>query len=52
MSSPQGLSEVADMLAGGTITARITSMIDLDGAGQLLDKRRHAGLRGKAVIRL
>ena len=40
------------MLAGGTITARITSKIKLDGAGQLLDRLCHVGLRGKAVIRL
>jgi len=52
LSSPQGLSDVVGMLADGTITARITSTIQLDGAGQLLDKLRHAGLRGKAVIRL
>jgi NADPH:quinone reductase-like Zn-dependent oxidoreductase len=51
-SSPQGLSEVAGMLADGTITARVTSTIELDGAGQLLDKLRKTGLRGKAVIRL
>jgi NADPH:quinone reductase-like Zn-dependent oxidoreductase len=52
LSSPQGLSEVAGMLADGTITARITSTIELDGAGPLLDTLRQAGLRGKAVIRL
>jgi hypothetical protein len=40
------------MLADQTITARITSTIKLDGAGQLLDRLGHAGLRGKAVIRL
>lgn len=52
LSSPQGLSDVAGMLADGTIRARITSTIELDAAGQLLDKLRYAGLRGKAVIRL
>jgi NADPH:quinone reductase-like Zn-dependent oxidoreductase len=52
LSSPQGLGEVAGKLADGTITARITSTIELDGAGQLLDTLRQAGLRGKAVIRL
>jgi len=50
--SPQGLTEVARMLADGTITARIRSTVTLDGAEQVLDKLRHGGLRGKAVIRL
>jgi D-arabinose 1-dehydrogenase-like Zn-dependent alcohol dehydrogenase len=50
--SPQGLSEVARMLAEGTITARIRSTVELDGAGQILTKLRSGGLRGKAVIRL
>jgi D-arabinose 1-dehydrogenase-like Zn-dependent alcohol dehydrogenase len=40
------------MLADGTITARIRSTVTLDGAEQVLDKLRHGGLRGKAVIRL
>ena len=51
-SSPQGLNEVARMLADGTITVRIRSAVDLDGAGQMLEKLRNGGLRGKAVIRL
>jgi hypothetical protein len=50
--SPHGLATVAQMLAGGTITARIRSTADLDAAGQILDELRHGGLRGKAVIRL
>jgi NADPH2:quinone reductase len=50
--SPPGLTEVARMLAAGTITARITSTVSLDGAGQVLETLRHGGLRGKAVIRL
>jgi NADPH:quinone reductase-like Zn-dependent oxidoreductase len=50
--SPQGLTEVAGMLADGTITTRIRSTVDLDGAGQILEKLRQGGLRGKAVIRL
>jgi hypothetical protein len=50
--SPQGLVTVAQMLADGTITARIRSVADLDAAGQILDELRHGGLRGKAVIRL
>jgi NADPH:quinone reductase-like Zn-dependent oxidoreductase len=52
LSSPQGLSEVAQMLADGTITARIRSTVDLDHAGQIREKLRHGGLGGKAVIRL
>jgi NADPH:quinone reductase len=49
--SPRGLSEVARMLADGTITARIGSTTPLENAGQILDKLRHGGLNGKAVIR-
>ncbi len=51
-SSSQGLSEVARMLAEGTITARIRSEVELEGAGEILEKVRKGGLRGKAVIRL
>jgi NADPH:quinone reductase len=50
--SPQGLTAVGQMLADGTITARIGSIVDLDAAGQVLEKLRHGGLQGKAVIRL
>jgi NADPH2:quinone reductase len=50
--SPEGLTTVAQMLADGTITARIGSAVDLDAAGQVLEQLRHGGLRGKAVIRL
>ena len=50
--SPQGLVTVAQMLADGTITARIQSTAGLDAAGRILDELRHGGLRGKAVIRL
>jgi len=49
-ASPQGLNEVAGMLADGTISARIRSTVELDGAGQMLEKLRNGGLRGKAVI--
>jgi NADPH2:quinone reductase len=52
LSSPQGLNELARGLADGTITARIRSTVELDGVGQMLEKLRHGGLRGKAVIRL
>jgi D-arabinose 1-dehydrogenase-like Zn-dependent alcohol dehydrogenase len=50
--SPPGLTAVARMLADGTITARIRSTVNLDGAGQVLETLRQGGLRGKAVIRL
>jgi hypothetical protein len=52
LSSPQGLNELARMLADGTITARIRSTVELGGGAQMLEKLRHGGLRGKAVIRL
>ena len=51
-STPQGMNQLARMLADGTITARIQSTVELDGAGQILEKLRKGGLRGKAVIRL
>jgi NADPH2:quinone reductase len=51
-SSPQGLSEVARMLADGTITARLRTTVGLEGAGQVLEKLRNGGLGGKAVIRI
>ena len=38
---PQGLNEVARMLADGTITARIRSTVELDGAGQMLEQLRN-----------
>jgi NADPH:quinone reductase len=50
--SPQGLTTVGQMLADGTITARIGSTVDLEAAGQVLEELRHGGLHGKAVIRL
>jgi NADPH:quinone reductase-like Zn-dependent oxidoreductase len=52
LSSPQRLREVGRLLAAGTITARIGSKFGLDDAGQMLDKLRHGGLRGKTLIRL
>ena len=52
LSSPRGLKEVARMLADGTISARIRSTVEMEAAGQMLDKLRHGALRGKGVIRL
>jgi NADPH:quinone reductase len=50
LSSPQGLTEVARMLADGTITARIHAIIQPDHIGEMLEKLRSGGLHGKAVI--
>jgi NADPH:quinone reductase len=52
LSSSAGLNEVSQMLLDGTITARIRSTVELEGAGQMLEKLRTGGLRGKAVLRL
>src|SRR5271170_3626327 len=51
-TSPQGLNQVARMLADGMITARVRTTVGLEGAGQVLEKLRSGGLSGKAVIRL
>jgi NADPH:quinone reductase-like Zn-dependent oxidoreductase len=50
--SPEGLTAVGQLLANGTITARIDSTVDLAAAGQVLEELRQGGLRGKAIIRL
>ena len=50
--SPAGLTEVGHMVADGTITTRIQRSVGLDGAGEIIEKVRTGGLRGKAVIRL
>jgi hypothetical protein len=50
LASPQGLNEVARMLADGTITARVRSTVEL--VVHMLEELRHGGLRGKFVIRL
>jgi NADPH:quinone reductase-like Zn-dependent oxidoreductase len=52
LSTPAGLNEVARMLVNGTITARVRSTVDLNGAAEILEKLRNGGLRGKAVIHL
>jgi NADPH:quinone reductase-like Zn-dependent oxidoreductase len=51
-SSPLGLTTIARMLAGGTITARINSIVPLDSAGEIHERLRGGGLHGKAVVRL
>jgi NADPH:quinone reductase-like Zn-dependent oxidoreductase len=50
--SPDGLTTVAQLLADGVITARIRSVVELDGAGKMLEELSHGGLRGKAIIRI
>jgi hypothetical protein len=52
LSSPQGLNVVARMLADGTITTRIRSTVELEGAEQMLDKLHHGGPRCKGIIHL
>jgi NADPH:quinone reductase-like Zn-dependent oxidoreductase len=52
LSSPQGLNEVARMLANGTIMARISSTLDLSAADRMLEQLRNRGLHGKAIIHL
>jgi NADPH2:quinone reductase len=49
--SSDGLSEVARMLADGTITARVQTTADLADAADALEKLRDGRLHGKAVIR-
>ena len=43
---------ISRKLTGGAITARISSTVELEGAGKILEQLRSGGLRGKAVIRL
>jgi hypothetical protein len=53
LSPPQGLNEVARILANGTITAPAHSTVDLDGAGQMLEKapqRRLSAARPTPVL--
>jgi NADPH:quinone reductase len=51
-STREGLTQVARMLADGKITARISATVELGAAGQILEKLKKGGLRGKALIRL
>jgi NADPH2:quinone reductase len=51
LSSPQGLAEVARLLADGTITTRIHSTVQPDQIGEMHEKLRNGSLHGKAVIR-
>jgi len=40
------------MVADGTITTRVSTVVALDGAAQMLATLRQGSLRGKAVIRI
>jgi hypothetical protein len=40
------------MPGDGTTTARIRSIVELNGMGQMLEELRTGGLGGKAVIRI
>jgi NADPH:quinone reductase len=51
-STREGLTQVARMLADGKITVRISATVELEAAGQILEKLKTGGLRGKALIRL
>jgi NADPH:quinone reductase-like Zn-dependent oxidoreductase len=50
--TPQGLAEVAELLASGTITARIRATGELSDALRLLESLRAGHPIGKAIIRL
>jgi NADPH:quinone reductase len=51
-STPDGLTQLARMIADGTITARITSTDPLESAAAVLDKLRTGGIRGKALLKI
>jgi D-arabinose 1-dehydrogenase-like Zn-dependent alcohol dehydrogenase len=52
LSNAEGLTRVARMMADGVITARITATVELEKAGEIIEKLKKGGLRGKALIRL
>jgi NADPH:quinone reductase-like Zn-dependent oxidoreductase len=52
LSNTEGLTRVARMMADGAITARITATVALEKAGEILEKLKKGGLRGKALIRV
>ncbi|HEY3907395.1 MAG TPA: zinc-binding dehydrogenase [Streptosporangiaceae bacterium] len=51
-ASPAGLSELARLVADGTIDARVRTVVPLDEALQIHDRLRQGGLSGKALIRI
>ena len=52
LASRQGLTDVARMLAEGTITVRVGSLFALEDAGEMLEKLRHGALHGKTIIQV
>jgi NADPH:quinone reductase len=52
VQSSEGLDRLVRMLADGTIAARVSSIFELDAAGEMFEKLRHGGIQGKAVIRI
>jgi NADPH:quinone reductase-like Zn-dependent oxidoreductase len=52
LSNTEGLTRVARMMADGMITARIAATVELEKAGEIIEKLKKGGLRGKALIRL
>jgi NADPH:quinone reductase-like Zn-dependent oxidoreductase len=52
LASRGGLTELARFMAAGAISARITTTESLANAGAILDRLRHGGVHGKAVIRM
>ena len=52
LASRQGLTELARFMTAGAISARITTTESLADAGAILDRLRHGGVHGKAVIRM
>jgi NADPH:quinone reductase-like Zn-dependent oxidoreductase len=52
LSNTEGLTRVARMMADGVIAARITVAVELEKAGEVIEKLKKGGLRGKALVRL
>jgi NADPH:quinone reductase-like Zn-dependent oxidoreductase len=52
LSTTEGLNKVVALLQDGTITERIRLTDDLENAANVLEKLRHGGLSGKAVLRI
>jgi NADPH:quinone reductase-like Zn-dependent oxidoreductase len=52
LSNTEGLKCVARMMADGVVTARVTAVVELEKAAEIIEKLKKGGLRGKALIRL
>jgi NADPH:quinone reductase-like Zn-dependent oxidoreductase len=51
-ATPQGLAQLVQLLAAGTITSRVQAIVELNAASEILEKLKKGGLRGKALIRV